>query len=117
LKTSNAFESNQNAKVERAIRLVMDRARALMMDVKLPARYWPFALKAAAHVINVLPNDDQISAYEKWEKLKPPYKRLRIFGCLVYVRVPKHKLSKLDTRVIEGAMLGYTKNGYIIGIS
>jgi hypothetical protein len=44
----------------------MDRARALMMDMKLPARYRPFAVKAAAHVINVLPNDDKISAYEKW---------------------------------------------------
>ena len=96
MKTSNAFESNQNAKVERAIRLVMDRTRALMMDMKIPARYWPFAVKAAAHAINVFPNDDKSSAYEKWEKVKPPYKRLRIFGCPVYFRVPKHKLSKLD---------------------
>jgi hypothetical protein len=88
-----------------------------MMDMKIPARYWPFAVKAAAHDINVLPNEDKSSAYEKWEKVKPPYKRLRIFGCLVCVRVPKHKLSKLDARVIEGAMLGYTKNGYIIGIA
>jgi hypothetical protein len=40
---------------------------------------------------------------------KPEVSHLRIFGCLVYVHVPKDKRSKLDPSGNKGIFFGYSE--------
>ena len=53
-----------------------------------------------------------MTPYEAWYGIKPNINHLRVWGCVVYVRVPKPK--KLDDRVVRGYFLGFTKSRLII---
>jgi hypothetical protein len=112
LKTSNPYESNQNAAVERRIRLVMERERAL--DSGLPSGYWPYSARTAAHVLNLVPDREGITPIEKLLGEKPKYETLRVFGCLAYIIKPKIKRTKLGKRASKAIMVGYTDNGYVL---
>ena len=50
---------------------------------------------------------------------KPEVKHLRIFGCPVYIHIPKEKRTKLDPSGRKGIFVGYsdTSNAYIIYFS
>lgn len=49
---------------------------------------------------------------------KPEVSHLRIFGCLVYINVPKDKRTKLDPSGRKGIFVGHseTSKAYIIYI-
>ena len=51
---------------------------------------------------------------EAFTRVKPEARHLRIFGCLVYTRVPHEKRSKLDPSKHKGIFVGYseTSKGY-----
>eukprot|EP00961_Rhodomonas_salina_P074184 997039-Rhodomonas_salina.1 len=46
------YSQFQNGHAEAAIRTVSTRARTLMADSALPAKYWDYAMEAAAHLEN-----------------------------------------------------------------
>ena len=64
LKTANPYESNQNAKAERRRRLVMERTRALLMEMEVPKIYWAFAAMTAAYMLNITPRSNGKSPHE-----------------------------------------------------
>lgn len=47
-----------------------------------------------------------VTPYELWFKKKPDVSQLKVFGCLVFVHVPKEKRKKLDPKAIEAMMVG-----------
>ena len=53
---------------------------------------------------------------EFFSEKKPEFSHLRIFGCPVYIQIPKEKRTKLDPSGRKGIFVGYSKisKAYII---
>jgi hypothetical protein len=47
---------------------------------------------------------------EAFTKVKPEVGHLRIFGCSVYIHVPKEKRTKLDPSRRKGTFVGYSES-------
>jgi len=46
---------------------------------------------------------------EAFSRKKPNFEHLRIFGCLVYIHVPKDKRKKLEPLGNKGILVGYNE--------
>ena len=55
---------------------------------------------------------------EVWKIKKPSIKHMKVFGCDVYVHVPKEKRNKLDNKAEKCIFIGYkyVMKGYKIWI-
>ena len=49
---------------------------------------------------------------ELWESKKPDVSNISVFGCDLYVHIPKKLRRKLDTKEWKGTSIGYAHNGY-----
>ena len=115
-------ESNQLAVAERANRTLLDMARVLLVDSKLPRKMWCYAYQHACFIINRTPNRSNKgnkTPYEMWYGKPPPkLSRLRTFGadCIVHLKVKERpNKSKLDPAGLPGKFIGYPsfkQNGY-----
>ena len=47
---------------------------------------------------------------EVFSWIKPEVRHLRIFGCPVYIHVPKEKRTKMEPSSKKGVFVGYSKN-------
>jgi hypothetical protein len=47
---------------------------------------------------------------EVFSGIKPEVGNLRIFGCLVYIHVPKEKRTKMEPSGKKGVVVGYSEN-------
>lgn len=52
--------------------------------------------------------------YELWESKKPDVSNICVFGCDVFVHVPKELRQKLDAKAWKGTFVGYALNGYCV---
>ena len=107
-----SYDSKQNGRVERMNRSLQEKMRALLIQRKLPARFWPYALRTAAFLINLTPNvDDKIPYAQIFSKTPTRFIRLlRVFGCLAWVNIPKAKRNrqKIDERSVPAIFIGYS---------
>ncbi|KAL2933741.1 Retrovirus-related Pol polyprotein from transposon TNT 1-94, partial [Bienertia sinuspersici] len=114
--TSCVDRPQQNERVERKHRNILEMARALRFQAGLPLKYWGECVLTATYIINRLPNSviGNISPYEKVFKEKPKYNHMRSFGCLGVAYNPNNKGDKFAPRGIPCVMLGYPqgKKGY-----
>ena len=89
----------------------MDAARAMLHDQDLPMHLWAEAAKTTVYVQNrtshrVLENK---TPKEVFSGKKPEVSHLRIFGCPVYIHIPKEKRTKLDPSGKKGIFVGYSQ--------
>ncbi|XP_071699154.1 uncharacterized protein [Rutidosis leptorrhynchoides] len=109
----NSFKTS-NTKTERPFALVHS-------DVWGPARvnggsFWPEALATATYLVNRLPTralelKNPLEAVTKF--YKPPSNltlRPRIFGCTIFVHIPKIERTKLDACAEKCVFVGYGVN-------
>ena len=81
--TTAPYTSAENGKAERCHRMVMNRARAIRSDSKLPPSLWAESVRAAAYIKNRTPTrtlKDKMP-YEMWHGTKPDLSHLRELGC------------------------------------
>ena len=99
----------QNGVVERKHRHLLETARALYFQSKVPLKFWGECLLTATHLINRMPlsSIENKSPYEKVYGTRPNIDYLRVFGCLVYASTLKANRSKFDSRAIPCVMMGY----------
>ena len=100
----------QNGVAERFNRTLVEMGRSLLIQAKLPKRYWVRALSTAAHIRNVTvtANSNQgKNLFELFTGKSPRRKHLRVFGCTVYVMKKKINLKKLDSRSVKAKFIGY----------
>ncbi len=128
--TSNAFQAHlkacvvrhkltipeQNGAAERLNRTRVEMTRAMLLDAKLPHRFWAEAVSTAAYVRNRSPTSAVVGTtpYQAWCGQKPRVDHLRVFGCTVYVHIPKDERGKQDSKTRKSILLGYgsVQKGY-----
>ncbi|SOV09374.1 uncharacterized protein UDID_18568 [Ustilago sp. UG-2017a] len=98
--TTVGYNSKQNGRVERMNRTLGEKMRTLLMQRRLPKKFWPYAIRAVAFKIKLTPSVDNEFPYQAMFGKSPEQalKLLRVFGCLAWVNVPKVKRDnkKLD---------------------
>ena len=83
----------------------------MMHDLDLPSSIWAEATGTAIYIQNRCPHfimGDK-TPEEKFTGVKPAVDHLRIFGCHVYIHVPKEKRSKLEPSGKKGVFVGYSE--------
>jgi hypothetical protein len=95
---STLYNSQDNGVAERKNYTILEVVKAMIPEQDLSMHLWAEATKTAVYVQNkslhrVLGNKTPVEIFTG-EKLEVSHSR--IFGCLVYVHVPKDTRSKLD---------------------
>ena len=77
--------------------MIMEATRAMLHDQDFPMHLWAEAARKTMYVHNRTPH--RVLKNKKPEEFffgkKPEVNHLRIFGCLVYIHIPKEKKDSL----------------------
>ncbi|KAG8493279.1 hypothetical protein CXB51_010854 [Gossypium anomalum] len=110
------YTHQQNRVCERKNRTVLDMARCLLFESKLPSKFWAEAANTSVYLLNRLPTTaiKDKTPFEVWHDLKPTVSHLKVFSCVCYTLIPAKKRTKLDKRFMPGIFVGYssTNKGY-----
>ena len=108
--TSCVDTPQQNARVERKHRHILNIARSLLFQAKLPVTFWGESILTAAHLINRTPSVvlHGSTPYELLHGSKPSYDSLRTFGCLCYAHRRPRNRDKFSDRSRKCLFVGYT---------
>ncbi|CAM8941571.1 unnamed protein product [Rhodiola kirilowii] len=107
--TSCVATPQQNGRVERKHRHLLNVARALRFQAQLPIAFWAECVSTAAFLINCTPTPilDNRSPYEVLHKQPPPYSSLRVFGCLCFAAQIPRSRDKFASRSRKCIFIGY----------
>lgn len=107
---SAPYTPEQNGLIERENRTIVELARSMLQDMNLPKFLWAEAMHVAMYVLNLLPTkqNNNLSPFELWYKKKPNYEHLRVFGSVVYAKVPDATRKKWDAKARKYIFIGYT---------
>jgi hypothetical protein len=110
---TNAHSSASNGVAERAIRTLMDTARALRIGACLPKAAWAECIATACYLENRLPttaNPDMHSPYHRLFGMPPDLNHLRAIGAKAYVHQHTPTTATLDPKAKAGIIVGYAIN-------
>lgn len=98
----------QNGVAERKNRTVLNMARSILKNKKMPKEFWAEAVACAVYLINRCPTKGlkDRTPLEAWSGKKPDVSHLRIFGSIAYKHVPEQERSKLDDRSEKFVFIG-----------
>nr|GEW78099.1 copia protein [Tanacetum cinerariifolium] len=107
---SNARTPQQNRVVERSNRTLIEAARTMLADAKLPVTFWAEVVNTACYVQNkVLINKSQIKTpYELFNSITPAIGFVRPFGCHVMILNTLDHLRKFNAKGDEDYFIGYS---------
>ncbi|GKB27048.1 putative ribonuclease H-like domain-containing protein, partial [Tanacetum coccineum] len=107
---SVARTPQQNGVAERRNRTLIEAARTMLADSKLPTTFWAEAVSTACYVQNrvlvVKPHNK--TPYELFRGFKPALSFMRPFGCHVTILNTLDSLGKFDGKSDEGFFIGYS---------
>ncbi|CAI7733965.1 unnamed protein product [Closterium sp. NIES-54] len=97
----------QNGIAERRIGMVMDVAHTSMIHAAAPHFLWPFAVKYAAHQINLQPRVSlpETTPTLRWTRKVGDASAFRVWGSQVFVR--NTTADKLSSRAVPCVFLGF----------
>nr|GEU56600.1 hypothetical protein [Tanacetum cinerariifolium] len=106
---SNARTPQQNGVAERRNRTLIEAARTMLADAKLPVTFLAKAVNTACYVQNrVLINKSQNKTpYELFNDRTPSIGFLKPFGCHVMILNTLDHLGKFEAKGDEGYFIGY----------
>ncbi|GJT53042.1 putative ribonuclease H-like domain-containing protein [Tanacetum coccineum] len=107
---SVARTPQQNGVAERKNRTLIEAARTMLADSKLPKTFWAEVVSTACYVQNrvlvVKPHNK--TPYELFRGIKPAIGFMKPFGCHVTILNTLDKLGKFDGKSDEGFFVGYS---------
>ncbi|GKA02659.1 reverse transcriptase domain-containing protein [Tanacetum coccineum] len=109
---SVARTPKQNGVAERKNITLIEAARTMLTDSKLPTTFWAEAVNTACYVQNkvlvIKPHNK--TPYELFLGRKPALSFMRPFGCPVTILNTLDHLGKFDGKADEGFFVGYSVN-------
>ncbi|GJX24420.1 putative ribonuclease H-like domain-containing protein [Tanacetum coccineum] len=109
---SVARTPQQNGVAERKNRTLLEAARTMLADSKLPTTFWAEAVNTACYVQNrvlvIKPHNK--TPYELFLDRKPALSFMRPFGCPITILNTIDHLGKFDEKADEGFFVGYSTN-------
>jgi hypothetical protein len=104
------YNPQQNGVAERKNRTICEAAKAMMFDQDLPNSLWAEATSTDMYIQNTHAILKDKTHEEFFSRMKPDVGHLRIFGCPMYIHVPKEKRIKMYLSGKEGVFVGYNEN-------
>ena len=93
---TTAYTPEQNGVAERLNRSLITIARSMLLDAKLPIRFWGYAVTTACYLRNRTPIGPKgLTPEEAYSGKKPYIGHLRAYGCIAYAHIPKETRQKL----------------------
>jgi len=107
--TSCIGTPQQNGRVERKHRHILNVARSLRFQGNLPIKFWGECVLAAGYLINLTPSFvlNGKTPYEILHGKAPNYDHLRIFGSLCYAHNQNRGGDKFNSRSRRCVFVGY----------
>ncbi|GFX67855.1 retrovirus-related Pol polyprotein from transposon TNT 1-94 [Trichonephila clavipes] len=97
MKKTTPYNSKSNGKAERANRVLLERARSLLYESKLPLKFWAEAINCSTQVSNVTPRKGKEKIpLEIWTGNKPKLNYVKKFECVAYFHVTKVLRNKFE---------------------
>jgi len=95
---TSPYNPQQNGVAERKNKTIMEAVKAMLHDQDLSMYLWAEAAQTTVFLQNMMPHRavGNKTHEELFTGKKPEVSNFRIFGCPVYVHVPKEKRAKLD---------------------
>ncbi|GKD82101.1 zinc finger, CCHC-type containing protein, partial [Tanacetum coccineum] len=105
--TNAPYTPQQNDISEKKNKKLKEMVNSMLSYSGLNQGFWGEAMLTANRVPN---KRNIITPYELWTKRKPNLNYLRVWGCMVVVRLPDPKLKTLSERGIECIFAGYVEH-------
>ena len=88
----------------------MGVVKAMFLDQDLPMHLWAKAIRTTVCEHNYTPHRvlDNKNPEGDFSRVKHEVSHMRIFGCLVYIHVPKEKRTKINPSIRKGVFVGYS---------
>ncbi|GJY00062.1 putative ribonuclease H-like domain-containing protein [Tanacetum coccineum] len=111
-KFSVARTPQQNGVAERKNKTLIEAARTMLADSKLPTTFWAEVVNTACYVQNrvLIIKPYNKAPYELFRGRKPDLSFMRPFGCPVTILNTIDHLGKFDGKADEGFFVGYSTN-------
>lgn len=106
---TNTHTPEQNGRIEREMRTVVEATRTAIHANRLDKRLWAEAANYAIFTINQTGTSsvEGKTPAQLWFGRQVDINKLRAFGCECYVLKPSHKKGKMDRKSEKGIMIGY----------
>ncbi|GJZ17187.1 putative ribonuclease H-like domain-containing protein [Tanacetum coccineum] len=107
---SIARTPQQNGVAKRRNRTLIEAARTMLADFKLPTTFWAEAVSTACYVQNrvLVAKLHNKTSYELFRGFKPSLSFMRPFGCHVTILNTLDNLGKFNGKNDEGFFVGYS---------
>ncbi|GKA31685.1 putative ribonuclease H-like domain-containing protein [Tanacetum coccineum] len=107
---SVARTPQQNRVAERRNRSLIEAARTMFADSKLPTIFWAEAVNTACYVQNrvLIVKPHNKTPYELFRGFKPAISFMKPFGCHITILNTLDHLGKFDGKSDEGFFVGYS---------
>ncbi|GJT21503.1 putative ribonuclease H-like domain-containing protein [Tanacetum coccineum] len=107
---SVARTPQQNGVAERRNRTLIEAARTMLADSKLPTTFWAEAVNTACYVQNrvIIVKPHNKTPYELFRGRTPALSFMRPFGCHVTILNTLDHLGKFDGKSNDGFFVGYS---------
>ncbi|GJV50374.1 putative ribonuclease H-like domain-containing protein [Tanacetum coccineum] len=107
---SVARTPQQNGVAERKNRTLIEAARTMLADSKLPTMFWSEAVSTACYVLNrvLVTRPHNKTPYELLSGKVPNVSHLKPFGCHVTILNTSDHLGKFEGKADEGFLVGYS---------
>ncbi|GJV74687.1 putative ribonuclease H-like domain-containing protein [Tanacetum coccineum] len=107
---SNARTPQQNGVAERKNRTLIEAARTMLADSKLPTMFWTEAVRTACYVLNrvLVTSPHNKTPYALLTGNIPSVSHFKPFGCHVTILNISDHLGKFDGKADEGYIVGYS---------
>jgi hypothetical protein len=102
------YNPQQNGVAERKNRAIMEAMKTMIHDQDIPMSLWEEATMTVVYVQNRLSHSALgfKTPEEMFTGKKPEVSHLKIFGCPIFIHIPKEKKNKLEPSRKEGNICG-----------